>query len=388
MDPVAHTLFGAALAESGLRRTTRYATATLLIGANLPDIDAVTMIAGFDTSLYFRRGLSHGILALVLLPVMLTALVWLWHLRRGDRPTDGPSFRPVVVFALAGLGVLSHFVLDWLNTYGIRLLMPFDDRWFYGDTLFIIDPWFWLLAGAGVVLARSARPAALVGWSLLGVLSSLVILASDQVPAAVKVLWLAGIAVIVALRWRGRSRTFTVQVARVGLATLVLYVGVAWGLARTVESRWAQIFPAAMEIQASPSPGRPHVHRLVVVEDDRYHIVQRDGTLETLARQQPDAIVRHALEDASIRGFTTWMRYPYWQVERVEDGWEVRFHDLRYRAPGDDADEGGIGFARVHVPDSAIRVRTTGIRENIHEAPATPRERPVPESHRTGPVPP
>jgi len=360
MDPVAHTLFGAALAESGLRRTTRYATVTLLIGANLPDIDAVSMIAGFDTSLYHRRGLTHGILALVLLPAMLAGLVWLWHRRRGERPTDGPPFRPLAILALAGLGVLSHFFLDWLNTYGIRLLMPFDDRWFYGDTLFIIDPWFWLLAGAGVVLARSARPAALVGWSLLGVLSSLVILASDQVPAGVRVLWLAGIAVIVVLRWRGRSRAFTTRVARVGLATLVLYVGVAWGLARMVESRWAEAFPAAMEIQASPSPARPHVHRLVVMEEDRYHIVQRDGSFETLPRQRPDAIVRHALQDASIRGFTTWMRYPYWQVERVEDGWEVRFHDLRYRVPGADEDESGIGFARVHVPDEAIRGDAAG----------------------------
>jgi len=41
MDPIAHTLFGAALAESGLKNRSRYATATLLIGANLPDIDVV-----------------------------------------------------------------------------------------------------------------------------------------------------------------------------------------------------------------------------------------------------------------------------------------------------------------------------------------------------------
>jgi inner membrane protein len=360
MDPVAHTLFGAALAESGLRRTTRYATVTLLIGANLPDIDAVTMIAGFDTSLYHRRGLSHGILALVVLPVMLAGLVWVWHHRPGGKRAEGPPFRPVVILALAFLGVLSHLFLDWLNTYGIRLLMPFDDRWFYGDTLFIIDPWFWLLAAAGVVLARSARPPALIGWSLLGVLSSLVVLASDQVPTAVKVVWLVGVAVIVTLRWRTPSPAFTVRVARVGLATLVLYVGGAWGLARTVESRWAEIFPTATEIQAGPSPGRPHVHRLVVVEEDRYRIVQRDGTIETVARQRPDAVVRYALEDASIRGFSTWMRYPSWRVDRVGGGWDVRFYDLRYRAHGDDAEESGIGFARVHVPGDAIEHDAAG----------------------------
>ena len=32
--------------------------------------------------------------------------------------------------------------------------MPFDGRWFYGDSLFIIDPWLWLTLGVGVWLAR------------------------------------------------------------------------------------------------------------------------------------------------------------------------------------------------------------------------------------------
>ncbi len=41
-----------------------------------------------------------------------------------------------------------------LHPHGVsqsRLLMPFNDTWFYGDTLFIIDPWVWLLAGAEVM---------------------------------------------------------------------------------------------------------------------------------------------------------------------------------------------------------------------------------------------
>ena len=63
---------------------------------------------------------------------------------------------------LSYVGVLSHVALDLLNTYGVRLLMPFDRRWFYGDALFIIDPWLWLALGAGVWLARrhgASRPA-------------------------------------------------------------------------------------------------------------------------------------------------------------------------------------------------------------------------------------
>jgi len=64
MDPLAHTLLGATLAESGLKRRSRYATATLLIGANLPDIDAVANLWGADAALHSRRGVTHGVIAM------------------------------------------------------------------------------------------------------------------------------------------------------------------------------------------------------------------------------------------------------------------------------------------------------------------------------------
>ena len=55
---------------------------------------------------------------------------------------------------LSYVGVLSHVALDLLNNYGVRLFMPFSNRWFYGDAVFIIDPWLWLTLGAGIWLAR------------------------------------------------------------------------------------------------------------------------------------------------------------------------------------------------------------------------------------------
>ena len=32
--------------------------------------------------------------------------------------------------------------------------MPFSSRWFYGDTLFIVDPWVWLALALGVYFSR------------------------------------------------------------------------------------------------------------------------------------------------------------------------------------------------------------------------------------------
>ena len=63
---------------------------------------------------------------------------------------------------LGYLGVYSHVFLDYLNNYGVRLLAPFDWRWFYGDALFIVDPWIWLVLAVGFAVTRyrSRRPGA------------------------------------------------------------------------------------------------------------------------------------------------------------------------------------------------------------------------------------
>ena len=171
MDPVAHTLLGAALAETGLKKLSRYASATLIIGANLPDIDVVAQLWGEDVALYVRRGWSHGILAMLILPLLLACAVGAWHRWRGARRSDAPPFHLATIIALACLGTWSHPLLDWLNTYGVRLLMPFSETWFYGDTLFIVDPWFWLLSAAALVLACNQR-GGLLGWALLALLAT------------------------------------------------------------------------------------------------------------------------------------------------------------------------------------------------------------------------
>lgn len=76
MDPLAHTLVGASLARTRLGRRSVYATPTAILGANAPDVDAVTMLIDRDLSLGFRRGWTHGVLAVAVLPLLLAGLVW------------------------------------------------------------------------------------------------------------------------------------------------------------------------------------------------------------------------------------------------------------------------------------------------------------------------
>lgn len=155
MDNLTHSLVGALLGQMGLKKKTGLAMPTLIIAANLPDIDATCAIYGIE-SLSMRRGITHGPIALILLPIVLWALMLAfdrWQGRRGKRPAERLPLHKGWLLALAYIGCFSHPALDWLNNYGIRLLEPFSARWFYGDSLFIIDLWIWIALAAAVWLS-------------------------------------------------------------------------------------------------------------------------------------------------------------------------------------------------------------------------------------------
>ncbi len=162
MDPICHTLAGLAIGETGLKHRTTWGMATLVIAANVPDVDGVVFATDL-LPMYYRRGWTHGVLAMVVLPIVLTGLVLLldrfFRQRRAHAPPRADANQ---VLFLAYIGTLSHPFLDYLNTYGVRLLKPFSNHWFYGDALYIIDPWMYVLLGGAVVIAhvgaREGRP--------------------------------------------------------------------------------------------------------------------------------------------------------------------------------------------------------------------------------------
>ncbi|QDH34721.1 metal-dependent hydrolase [Porphyrobacter sp. YT40] len=169
MDNLTHSLVGAVLGQAGLKKTTGLAMPALIIGANLPDVDAACFFWLEGTEhLAFRRGITHGPPALVLLPLVLAGILWAfdrWQERRGKRPEGRLPVRFGWLYAMAFIGCLSHPFFDWLNVYGIRLLEPFSSQWFYGDTLFIIDPWLWAMLIASVWWSRRRETAGAAKWA-------------------------------------------------------------------------------------------------------------------------------------------------------------------------------------------------------------------------------
>lgn len=377
MDPLAHTLLGASLAESGLKRKTALATGALIIGANLPDIDAIAMFVSSDYSLLVRRGWTHGILALVFWPFLLAGVMLLtgrfWR-KRNNRSQRRPGFdknrgsglppvKPVTLLGLSFLAVWSHPVLDWFNTYGIRLLMPFDGTWFYGDTLFIVDPWMWLLMGSAVVLVHSKTTFGIAGWVVLGTAATALVTGTAGVPFAAKLVWCLAVAVILLVRWQGWFQDREHLVARAAFGVLVLYILLMFtGSRMTVwhaKDQLASVGVEVREVMAEPLPARLMLRDGVAVSDTHYYLFRvnwlNGETFEFMGDpvpvNEPDRIAEAALRSPEVQGLRNWMRFPAYEVRPLEGGgWRVFIRDLRFAAPDQEADS-GIGIAVVDLDE-------------------------------------
>jgi inner membrane protein len=318
IDPVCHTLVGAALGRAGLARRTGYGTTTLLLGANLPDIDVLAYLDGPAGDLAFRRGWTHGIPAMLVLPFILTGLIILIDMlvRRASRATLPTSVSLGNVLLLAAVSVWTHPMLDMLNTYGVRWLMPLGERWYYGDTLFIVDPWLWAVLAIGVVLSKERRHH----------------------------------------RFTGRPARVALGVATGYVALMALGGEASRRIAASELAASAGALPERLMV--GPIAVTPMTRYIVAAQGDRYvtgyfrwlrrpHI--DPATVKSYPRARPaTAAVGIATHTVLGRRFLSWARFPVVQEEPAPGGGSlVHLIDLRY------ADRPGAGFGTVTIPVSS-----------------------------------
>ena len=163
MDNLTHSLVVWTLGQTGLKNRSRKGLAALILGANAPDIDVFLGWVPW-APLATHRGWTHSFFGGVLvLPALTAGLLWLldrWQVGRGGTFKSGLEMHFGWLVALAYVGCLTHPLLDWQTDYAIQLFSPFSNRWYHNDSLFIIDPWIWLMLGLGGWLSRRREKAA------------------------------------------------------------------------------------------------------------------------------------------------------------------------------------------------------------------------------------
>ncbi|HEY8174958.1 MAG TPA: metal-dependent hydrolase [Gemmatimonadaceae bacterium] len=289
MDNLTHTLVGAALAEAGLKRRTTLGAATLMIGANFPDIDVIAVPLGVGIEV--RRGVTHGFLALAVLPFVLAGIMWLWDSqvrRRRDRGAAPADFRQLVI--LAAISIATHPTLDFMNTYGMRWLMPFVDKWYYADGLFIVDVWMILMLVAGIVWSRRTNHP----------------------------------------RW-----------ARVALLGVVAYTTAMLLVTSLGRMRTTSAFPGR-RLMVEPQMLVPWRRDVLVEQDDFYQFgtytpfqgLDMGARARGLAKGDRNPAVARARELPTVRPFLRWVRFPMYNVVSENGVTYVWISDARYKGAG------------------------------------------------------
>src|SRR5436190_18553445 len=179
MENLTHSLVGLTAAKAGLERLSPGATALCALAANAPDCDIFVLAFGDRwTYLQHHRGITHaifGVAALALcLPLIFYAVDWLWSRLRKQPPRVKLKGLLIASFVASA----THPLLDWTNSYGIRFLLPWNPKWFYGDLVFIADPYLWLILGGALFLLSAKTTSGKIIWALVAATLTFLLVAS------------------------------------------------------------------------------------------------------------------------------------------------------------------------------------------------------------------
>lgn len=370
MDNLTHSLVGFAAAKAGLERLSPYATPLCIIAANAPDADLITAFAGPSTYLREHRGVSHSIigtltfaLVLALATFVITTLIARWR-RQPQRARLG-GLMLVSLIASA-----THPLLDWTNNYGVRPLLPWSSQWYYGDLVFIIDPWLWLSLGGACFLLTAHNRSRLIAWALVCALLTTALLtlpsrAGFEYPLFSKLLWLMGVAGLIIARFArvGRHHYWRNGIAIAALAGIVVY----WGFLsllhqralRVVENAMRTAVPsddrAAARYAAMPTLANPWRWRAIIDTPSETHRFDLDlltsgGMLEKGGFKsfikpvgEKATVVEAAQRDPRAITFLEFSRFPAVSVQRnCAAALSVQFTDLRFSEPNSSTEDGSF----------------------------------------------
>jgi inner membrane protein len=259
----------------------------------------------------------------------------------------------VLASLLAGA---THPLLDWTNNYGVRPFLPWSGKWYYGDLVFIVDPWLWLIPGGAVFLLTARTRLRTAAWAVLVVVLTLTIafLRAD-IPTAARALWLAGVVGFIAAHHFKVAARFGRLTPALALAFIPAYwCALAVAHASAVRQGEAALREAAgahgettTGLAAMPSLANPARWRIVGETERADYVLQLNLTNPAGAYESQNAARYDKLAGADVerlnqlratderaRIFLSFARFPLARVvESPSGGTVARLYDLRFNEP-------------------------------------------------------
>ena len=129
----------------------------MMLAAEAADLDIFAMVKGRPANSSEHRGITHTFVAVPFIAGAgggrdLAGGHALAKVPAGAEMAAAPLRRWGLLYLLACLAALSHLLLDFTNSYGLRPFYPFSRHWYAWDIVFIFEPLMLAVLLAALVL--------------------------------------------------------------------------------------------------------------------------------------------------------------------------------------------------------------------------------------------
>ncbi len=283
----------------------------MTLAAEAPDLDILALIKGRTFYFAHHRGFTHSFLGLIFVSAFVVGFMYVvWRIR--GRKVKDPNVPPRwgLLFLFAYIAGLSHLLLDFTNSYGLRPFWPFSEHWYSWDIVDIFEPTLFILLLAGLLLP-----------ALFGLIN-------EEVGA----------------RRKGPRGQIAAILALIGVVAI-------WAVRdyehrRAVYAMEARLYRSADPIRVSAYPYEWDPFRWYgVVETANFfatmHVdsatpeVDPDARMRIYYKPQETPATLAAKRSYLGRVYLDWAQYPIVESEPMErqQGYVVHFQDLRYAYP-------------------------------------------------------
>lgn len=287
MDTATHVVMGVALA--GLATIDPAATSmypavvtTVMIGSQIPDIDTVLKFKNNAVYINNHRGITHSIPFTLLWPILLTLIISMLF----------KDTNQLHIWLWAQIAVFLHVFVDIFNSYGTQALRPLTNKWIQIGIINTFDPIIFILHICAILLWYVGGNPILI-FSILTIILILYYITRRILQQSIK---------RAALQLIPKDET----------------------IIKTFVAPTIRFYEWRVAIQTNTHDYIGRSYKRSVNFSDRFERIPFPD----------DIYMMFAKDDPNFKAFINFSSIYRWTITQVEDGYQLRFIDLRYLKNG------------------------------------------------------